>query len=153
MSNIRPAVISDLPRLEAMGAEFFEVARLDRWFSYNPRDFSITAAEAIASDQGVALVGDGPNGVVGMAIAVAYPVYFNRAHVTAQEIVWWVEPAFRGGPMGAELKRGLETWAKSKGCLTMEMGALEGLRTATLARLYKSKGYAPKEYLFCKRLV
>lgn len=149
---IRPAVISDLPRMETMGARFFAASDLDVWFSYSPHDFSKTAADVMASDQGVALVGDGPKGVVGMAIALAYPVYFNRAHVTAQELVWWVESEYRGGPMGAQLRSGLEEWARVKGCLTMEMGALETLRPEALAHLYERKGYGPKERIFCKRL-
>ena len=91
-------------------------------------------------------------GVLGMAGAMAYPCWFNNAHLTAQELFWWVEPEFRGGSMGAALKSGLEDWGCSKGCLTMEMGALEASRPGALARLYKRDGYGPKEAIFCKRL-
>jgi GNAT superfamily N-acetyltransferase len=150
---IRPAVISDLSRLEAMGARFFAASGMDRWFSYKPQDFSTTIANAIASDQGLALVGDGPIGAVGMAVAIAYPVYFNFSHSTAQELIWWVEPEYRGGQMGAQLRQGLEEWARGKGCLTMEMGALETLRPEALAHLYERRGYEPKERIFVKSLL
>ncbi len=149
---IRPAVISDLVRLQDMGARFFAASGLDRWFSYKPQDFSTTITNIMASDRGLALVGDGPTGVVGMIVALTYPVYFNFSHFTTQELVWWVEPEYRGSSMGAELRDGLETWAKGKGGLTMEMGALETLRPEALARLYERKGYTSKERTFIKRL-
>ena len=150
---IRPAVISDLSRLEAMGARFFAASEMDRWFCFKPRCFSRVCADAMASDKAVLLVGEGQMGVVAMALALAYPIWFDNEHLTAQEIFWWVEPLHRGGSLGAELRRGLEDWARNKGCLTMEMGALETLRPEALTALYERKGYEPKERVFCKRLV
>jgi GNAT superfamily N-acetyltransferase len=138
--------------MEAMGVRFFAASGMDRWFSYKPQDFSTTIANTMVSDRGLALVGDGPIGAVGMVVAIAYPVYFNFSHSTAQELVWWVEPEYRGGPLGAELRKGLEDWAHAKGCLTMEMGALETLRPEALEALYQRKGYGQKERIYCKRL-
>ncbi len=149
---IRPAVISDLSRLEGMGARFFAASGLDRWFRYKPRCFSQVCANFMAVDQAVILVGEGPIGAVAMAAAMAYPCWFDAEHLTAQELFWWVEPDYRGGPMGAGLRNGLEDWARDKGCLTMEMGALEASRPEALAHLYQRKGYGPKERIFCKRL-
>lgn len=149
---IRPAVIGDLARMETMGAQFFAASGLDRWFSYKPRCFSKLVADFMASNRAVVLVGEGPMGAVGMAAALAYPCWFDGEHLTAQELFWWVEPLQRGGSMGAELRRGLEQWAKSKGCLTMEMGALEASKPEALANLYERKGYGPKERIFVKSL-
>ncbi len=149
---IRPAVISDLPRLEAMGARFFDASGLEKWFRYKPRCFSQVCANFMDSDQAVVLVGTGKTGAVAMAAAIAYPCWFDAEHQTCQELFWWVEPDFRGGSMGARLQRALEQWAKDKGCLTMEMGALEGLRADTLAHLYERQGYDPKERIYCRRL-
>jgi len=149
---IRPAVISDLSRLEAMGARFFAASGLDRWFHYKPRCFSQVCANFMTSDRAVVLVGDGQMGAVAMAAALAYPCWFDSEHLTAQELFWWVEPEHRGGSMGAELRKGLEEWARGKGCLTMEMGALDASRPEVLAHLYERKGYGPKERIFCKRL-
>ncbi len=146
---IRPAAISDLTRMERMGARFFDASGLDQWFSYKPRCFSKLMADMMASDQTVVLVG---GDVDGMAAAMAYPCWFDDAHLTAQELFWWVEPESRGGPMGAELRNGLEDWAREKGCLTMEMGALEESRPEVLAHLYERKGYGPKERIFVKSL-
>ncbi len=149
---IRPAVISDLSRLEGMGARIFAASGLEKWFRYKPRCFSQVCADFMAGNQAVLLVGEGPMGAVGMAAAVTYPVWFDSDHLTAQELFWWVEPLHRGGHMGAALRNGLEDWARGKGCLTMEMGALEASRPEALAHLYERKGYGPKERIFVKSL-
>ena len=149
---IRPAVISDLARLQDMGARFFAASGLDQWFHYKPRCFSQVCANFMASDKAVILVGEGQMGAVAMAAALAYPCWFDAEHLTAREMFWWVAPPHRGGPMGAELRERLEDWARRKGCLTMEAGALEALRPEALARLYKRQGYGPQERIFCKRL-
>lgn len=149
---IRPAVIADLARMEVMGAKFFATSGLDRWFSYKPRCFSQLCADFMAGDGAVVLVSDGPMGAVGMAAALAYPCWFDGEHLTAQELFWWVEPLHRGGSMGTQLRQGMEDWARDKGCLTMEMGALEVSRPEALTYLYERKGYGMKEHIFCKRL-
>ncbi len=149
---IRPAVISDLSQLQTMGALFFDVSGLDKWFSYKPRCFSQVCANFMADDKAVILVGEERGGAVAMAAALAYPCWFDSDHLTAQELFWWVEPDYRGGPLGTELRKSLEDWARDKGCLTMEMGALETLRPEALAHLYERKGYGPKERIFVKRL-
>lgn len=148
---IRPAVISDLARLQDMGARFFAASGLDRWFHYKPRCFSQVCANFMTSDKAVILVGEGQMGAIAMAAALAYPCWFDAEHLTAQELFWWVDPTQRGGPMGAHLRQGLEDWARGKGCLTMEMGALEAARPEALAHLYERQGYGPKERVFCKR--
>ncbi len=149
---IRSAVISDLPRIETMGARFFAASGLDRWFSYKPRCFSKVCADFMAGNQAVLLVGERQTGAVGMAAALAYPCWFDAEHLTAQELFWWVEPEHRGGAMGTGLRNGLEDWARGKGCRTMEMGALDAARPEALTHLYERQGYGPKERIFCKRL-
>ena len=135
-----------------MAAHFFDASGLDRWFTFNPQSFAETAGRLIRDPAAVILIGEEPAGVVGMTGALSYPCWFDVNHLTAQEWLWWVEPEHRGGPMGAALRNGLEGWARENGCLTMEMGALEASRPEALARLYESKGYAPKERIFCRRL-
>lgn len=150
---IRQAKISDLPRLQIMGAKFFKVSGLDRWFTYKPSCFSRICANFMENDQAVLLVAEREIGAVAMAAALAYPCWFDDDHLTAQELFWWVEPDFRGGRMSGQLHRGLEDWARGRGCLTMEMGAMEASKPEALAALYERKGYGAKEAIFCKRLV
>ncbi len=149
---IRPAVLNDLLRLQVMGAKFFEATGFDKWFRWNPATFAKAIVHFIESETAVVLVGDGPNGVVAMAAALAYPCWMDEDSLTAQELFWWVEPEFRGGPFGNALHRGLEDWARGKDCSTMEMGAIETLRPDVLAAAYARKGYEPKERIFCRNL-
>lgn len=156
---IRLAVAADLPRLQIMGAKFFDATGFDKWFRWNPRTFAKAISNFMASDNAVVLVGEGnlpsPYGyrsVVAMAAALAYPCWLDEDSLTAQELFWWVEPDHRGGPFGSALCQGLEDWARGQGCLTMEMGALESMRPDVLAAAYARKGYGPKERVFCKRL-
>lgn len=149
---IRPAVANDLPCLGTMGAKFFAASGLAKWFNYRPDCFSQVCKKLIRRDDGLLLVGEGPKGAVAMAGAMSYPCWFDDRHLTCQELFWWVEPTHRGSLFGAELRQGMEDWARDKGCLTMEMGALEASRPEALARLYKRDGYGPKERIYCKRL-
>ena len=157
---IRPATTADLWRIEHMGPRFFDASGFDQWFSYKHRCFSKFVTNLMGRDEAVVLVGDCRIGetdifttpVVGMAAAVAYPCWFDDSHLTAQELFWWVEPEFRGGTLGTELRTGLEDWAREKGCLTMEMGALDAQRPEALAHLYERKGYGAKDRIFAKRL-
>lgn len=142
-----PAVAEDIPAMTQMGARFFDTSGLDKWFAYNPNSFAKTLVMLLENPQAVVFYAEH-----GMAAAMAYPCWFNRKHLTAQELFWWVEPEARGGSLGEELRQGLEDWAREKGCLTMEMGALDTSRPEVLARYYAQQGYGPKERIFCKRL-
>ena len=149
---IRPAIVSDLSKLEAMGAEFFKASGLEQWFDFKPRCFSQVCANFMASDKAVVLVGEGKSSVVAMAAAWTIPCWFNDTHLICQELFWWVEPLQRGGSLAAELRRGIEEWARERGCHTIEMSAMEASKPEALARLYERQGYGPKERNFCKTL-
>ena len=149
---IRPAVADDLPALGTMGGEFFAASGLAKWFRYKPACFARVCTDLMANEQGLLLVGEGAKGAAAMAGALAYPAWFNDEHLTSQELFWWVAPTHRGSLLGTALRKGMEDWARGKGCLTMEMGALEAHRPEALANLYKRLGYEPKERIFCKRL-
>lgn len=149
---IRPAQPSDLPAMTRMAARFFDASGLDRWFSFKPQSFAKTVALFIENPQAIIMVAEKDSGLVGMAAALAYPCFFDADHMTTQELFWWIEPEHRGGWLGEGMLKVLETWAKDKGCLTMEMGALEAQRPDVLARVYARRGYAPKERIFCRNL-
>ena len=145
--SMNRAVVEDIPTMIQMGARFFETSGLDKWFTYNPNSFAQTLVMLIETPQAIVLYSEH-----GMAAAMAYPCWFNREHLTAQELFWWVEPEARGGLLGAELRQGLENWAREKDCLTMEMGALDASKPEALARYYARLGYGPKERIFCRKL-
>lgn len=149
---IRPARLGDVADMTRMAKRFFDASGLDLWFRFKPQSFAKTVGLFIENSQAVILVAEKNSGLVGMAAALAYPCWYDADHMTAQELFWWIEPEHRGGPLGEDMLKMLEKWARDSGCLTMEMGALEVQRPDVMARVYARRDYAPKERVFCKRL-
>lgn len=150
---IRPARLGDLDAMQEMGAQFFAASGLDRWFSYDVASFRNSLEAFIENPFAATFVAEDNGGIIGMAAALAYACWFNRDHITAQELFWWVDPSRRGDTHGRELREAMDDWARHRGCRTFEMGALEALRPEVLENYYARLGYGAKERIFCKRIV
>ncbi len=140
---IREAEISDLPEIVRMGRLFGAAvgAPVD--------DVSIldTAENVINSDESVLLIGEGV-----MAAALAYPFYFNKTMLVAQELIWWVDKDKRGSGIGRDLLMALEQWAKGVGATQLIMIAMSDTSTEFVERVYLRNGYKPFEKTFVKVL-
>ena len=68
----------------------------------------------------------------------------------AEELAWWVEPAYRTGTLGPRLLRMAEDWAVAQGCAFVKMGAPEG--QPAVGRWYQRQGYQAVETAFMKRV-
>lgn len=136
--------------LTEMGARFFAATGLDKWFEFDPVSFRDSIRAFIRIPSAVVLVVETEE-IIGFAAALAYPCWFNRNHLTAQEISLWVEPEHRG-PASRELLNTLEDWAKKQGCPTFETGTPEAQKPELMERYYRMHGYEPKERLLCRRL-
>lgn len=160
---IRPAIPEDIFRLAEMGQAFFDEAgfaeRLGsegQRLTFDLESFARTVAALI--EGGVLLVAEKGGEVVGMAAAGMSPAWWNRNVLTAQELFWYVEPAYRRRDrnkdvaVGSELMAALEAAVQSLGVTLFSMSAEEGLRSEALARLYRGRGYFPTEMLFWKQL-
>lgn len=64
----------------------------------------------------------------------------------AQEVAWWVDPAYRGGSMG--MLREYEAWAITKGVFAIEVKSLAVFPETE--RLYERAGYARLETSWVK---
>jgi len=94
------------------------------------------------------LVDDKP---VAMMAAAASEMLLNRQFI-AQEIIFWVEPEYRGSKLALELMKAYEFWAVKVGCSFTQMSLVETEQAQKIARLYERKGYAPIERGFLKRV-
>lgn len=150
--TVREAVPGDRPRLLEMGRHFFAVSGLDSMRSLSEASYGASMASFMESERAVLLVAEMPGGIIGMAAAILVKPWYNRTSPAAQEMFWWVEPEARGTGAGAGLLREMEKWATQKGARTFVMGALEAQRPEALSRLYRSRGYVPRERLFMKEL-
>lgn len=149
MSMIRPARAEDLPVVIDMGQRFFAASGYADVAAFDADSFTATVRH-LMDGAGVCLVAEEDGRVVGMAGAMAYPFYFNMAHKTGQELFWWLNPAHRGGSLGAQLFDGLEEWARVQGCASFTMVALNASRPAAVGAIYKRRGYRASEHTFIK---
>lgn len=146
---VRRATESDLGFILRMGRDFFEVSGYRSVLEFDAGSFVRTVRRIMRSGRGVVLIGETTR-PVGMAAGVLYPSYMNRAHLTGQELFWWVDPAARGD--GRDLLAALEGWARRNGARSFTMGALAAQRPAAVGSLYARSGYRPMENLYVRRL-
>ena len=106
-------------------------------------------ANLMASGLFICVVDGDP--IHGMAAGVISPVYFNHAHVSGEELFWWVSD---DAPQmtGIRLLDGLEKAARAKGCQSWQMKSLARLNGERMTRLYERRGYRASEQSFIKRL-
>lgn len=135
---IRPATVSDIPRLLAMGREFAAKARLIDHVGYVPEDMARTFAWLIENGHPVFI---GENGAIG-ATSTRHP--FNSAHIAAQELFWWSE-----GREGLRLLDALEAYCDEH-CHSLRMITLHAVRPEATGRLYERRGYVPLEHSYIK---
>lgn len=109
---------------------------------------SQTIDRVLADDNSLALVLDLDGGLRGIFAAIIQQHFFSL-ELCAQELVWWVDPAYRG--RGAvKMLTEYEDWARAKGCHAVNMVGLGGDPVTT--RLYERHGYTAQERHFLKRL-
>jgi hypothetical protein len=144
-SVIRPATISDIPKMLEMGRKFFEASGYSDIADLEVNSLRATFEALITNSEAVVLVGDGA-----MAAALIYPFYFNASHKTAQEMFWWVNPERRG--IGTELLDALIASVKAKGAQSLSMIALERLTPEKVGGIYERRGFRPSERSYIKKL-
>lgn len=147
---IRAAEPIDLPQIARLGERFHEAAGWSDMFAYSVEDCALTLSEYMAHPGFIGLVAD-TGKIVGMAAGFVSPVYFNRAHMSGEELFWWVSDE---APQmtGIRLLEALEDAARSKGCETFQMKSIDLLNGGRMARLYERRGYRASEHTFIKRL-
>lgn len=121
-----------------MGWLFHVKSGLSKFQDFDPEAFTETCLRFMKSEKALLLIGDG------MIAGVIYPSWVCPSHLTAQEVFWWSEG-------NGSLFDAFEAWAKEQGAQTIQMGSI-GIRSKALERLYRMRGYAPKEQLFIKAL-
>lgn len=142
---IRHATPADLDAMVEMGALFHAYSGLSE-IGYDPQSFRATLEAGLDSDTQAYFVAERDGKLTGMTGGIVYPAYFNNKQIAGQELFWWGEGEGRG------LYRALEQWAKSKGCASFAMVALDNEQAARMGRIYARMGYRPVEHHYIKRL-
>ncbi len=146
---IRPATHNDIDDIARLGALFHAQAGWDE-IAYKVEDCARSLHNLMSSDAFICLVSEGA-GINGMVSGVISPVYFNHAHVSGEELFWWVSPE---APQmtGIKLLKALEEEAKSRGVATWQMKSLARLGGERMIQLYERFGYRASERSFIKEL-
>jgi GNAT superfamily N-acetyltransferase len=148
---IRRATAADAEKIAEFGRGFFAESHFAALgIEYDPASVRETIERVVVD--GVALVAEDNGEWQGIAAAIAFPLYLNAQHLTAQELFWWVHPAKRGSPVGIRLLMELERWAREKGCSTFSMIALSALTDSPAERIYERRGYTRAEHTWFKEL-
>lgn len=146
---IRAATHADIPDIARLGALFHAQAGWDE-ISYVGADCARSLHNLMGLPSFICLVAD-EGGIVGMVSAVLSPVYFNHAHMSGEELFWWVSQD-ASQMTGVRLLDALEKEAKARGCQTFQMKSLARLGGERMVRLYNRMGYRASEQSFIKEL-
>lgn len=147
---IRDAELSDVPDLARLGALFHAESGLADLIEYVEADYAAWLSAVIGLPNVLMLVADDGE-IKGATGGMVCPIYFNAAHITGEELFFWVHPDSRGS-LGLRLIEALESAARDAGCSSWHMKALAGVKPEATGRFYERRGYRPAENSYIKRL-
>lgn len=130
---IREATEADIPNLLRWGEAFADACDLPGGLALD--DAELFFRQMIDSPNAVLLVGEG--GAIG---GLLHPSPYNAAHITGQELFWWVEPDKRGGRLGIMLLEALERAVVAQGAHSWTMASV-GLDNGSVGRILERRGY------------
>lgn len=87
--------------------------------------------------------------IVGMLVGATNSPLFTK-QVTAVELAWYMQPAYRDGRTALKLFDAFEKWAREKECDFITMADLP--EVADLSALYERKGYKLTEKAYIKEI-
>ena len=145
---IRQATEKDFSGIEKMATEFWQHSGFDVPYKQGSALFYMQ----IAFDQGLLLVAVKNAELVGFAAGAKSPLMGNSDYTVGSELAWWLQPAHRGGRLGIELLKGLETAAKEAGCDYFSMMYMQSSMPEAVKRIYQKMGYTLQETTYIKRI-
>lgn len=147
---VRFAQERDFEDLVAIGHKFFEFNAY-RQHSKLDED-SLRATFKDLADNHILLVVDLLGKVVGTAGAYIAPVYWNRNELQGLEAFWWIEPQYRQGGIGKELRLFLQHKARERGVRFWNMIALKESMHDEVCQQYQKAGMTHVETVYMKVL-
>lgn len=150
--NIRRATHDDLDQMIRLGVAFYQESPFAALVEWDEESFVKTISAFLSeSINGVLLVVQREDALVGIAGAVIFPLYFNMNFRVGQEMFWFVQPDERNGA-GAALLDALEAETTKLGADVFMSACLAGKREKALDRVYQRRGYVPSENTYMRKL-
>ena len=144
---IRIATKADVPRIVELGSLSLMNGPYKDIIKDTPQRSATLAMQVIEGNNGKVFLFEEDGQVHGLLGFVIYPHYFT-GELTANEIMWYVEPQYRKGGSALQLLWTAETEAKKMGAKYMGFTA----PTADVAAIYARFGYKQIEISFGKEL-
>lgn len=149
MTTIRKATLADVPEIVRMSAAFYPTTHYAQWCEMDEDSVAGLATGLIEND--VFFVAESDSALVGMVGVMLVPFLFNRDHLFATEIVWWVAPEVRGTAVAARLLDVIEAPCRDRGAARIQMVHMPN-SPPQAAALYERMGYARSEISYTKEL-
>lgn len=137
--TVRKATVEDIPALVEMGAKF-HASEKESEVAFYREGAAQFFCNLIASPQ-ACLFTDGQGFICGVLSGLPW---LDPSFVGANEMLWW------SAGDGLPLFKAFEAWAASSGASQITFSHRHSERTATLARLYRMRGYEPYEHYYRK---
>jgi len=145
VTTIRLATDEDREALVTLGLEFHADSRY-RVFQATRESIGVLFDTVMGTGEVFMAEVDGV--LVGMLAIVMVPVLMS-GEMCADEIAWFVRPAYRGGSVGPRLLHAAEEWAMQNHANVIRMVAPEG---TDVGLFYERCGYTPIETGWMKGL-
>jgi GNAT superfamily N-acetyltransferase len=149
---VRRATLEDLPAYTFMARNFLASTPVGEVIDFNEEAFKGFYIGAMENPDLGAWIAEYDGKAIGIAGALAFPMYFNPTYISVQETWWWLEPEARGKGAGKAMYRKIEQWAESKGAKALIMVALENGKTHKFEHLYARQGFKPMERTFFREV-
>ena len=148
---IRHATQGDIPAIADMCEVFHKASGIGKIRSCCRDTVVEIIKHLINGDNGEIYVTDEGDGLTGMAMVTLFPCWYNKQHLIAQELAWWVMPGKRMKAHGAKLFRAIEKWSVEKGAKTITMISLENLSPSKIRKMYEKRGFEMSEHIFVRK--
>lgn len=146
---IRPALASDKARIVELLRDSRAGAQFDRTdgmtgfvFPFEPAYAERMFMRYLQSPRALCLVHDVEGIAQGILMVHAFQHDFGPVMV-AQERVWWIDPAHRGGTAAPRMLDEYEKWAALQGCQFVGMAGMGD--DPLVMKLYQRRGYRVAE--------
>ena len=146
---IRTAIEADIPAIVEMSRRFYATTAYAAYADMDDGTASDLAAWLIRD--GVMLVADSGDELVGMVGVAVIPFMFNRNLLMAHEVIWWVNPEAQGAGVGRQLLEAVAPACKAKGAIAVQMMHLAN-SPPQAGELYRRLGYDLSEVSYTKEL-
>jgi len=151
-TNVRPAKDNDIEDIVLMFQSFLREGLYKVGYTLNLPTFLKHLFAAVDTEDECLVVAEHDGTTVGVFLGTLEPSYTNANQLEGCEILFYVQPEYRGNGIARKLMCAFEGWCRKKGAKKVVMGAVSEMKGEKLGKLYQRAGYKPYEVSFYKDL-